>query len=285
MDKVKTLTPELAKILRDQGTEPPNTGKYNRFEGEGTYLCRQCGIALFRSNHKFISSCGWPSFDDELQNAIRRLSDPDARRTEIRCQRCDGHLGHVFHDEGYTGKNIRHCVNSLSIDFVADTSVQDTEEAIYAGGCFWGVQSLLEQEPGVLFTEVGYTGGHVDHPTYKAICTGKTGHREAIRVIYNPDVINYENLTKVFLEIHDPTQTNGQGPDIGEQYQSVIFYYDDAQKTTAERLLQYLKEKGLNVVTELLPVQTFWPAEDDHQDYYQKTGKEPYCHFRTKRFG
>ena len=164
MDKLKTLTPEIVTVVRDQGTEYPHTGKYNVFEGEGTYLCRQCGLALFRSTDKFISSCGWPSFDDELPNAIKRLTDADGRRTEIRCQRCDAHLGHVFMGEGFTEKNQRHCVNSLAIDFVQDGDVIDTEEAIYAGGCFWGVQYLLEQEPGVLFTEVGYTGEKKNFP-------------------------------------------------------------------------------------------------------------------------
>lgn len=284
MDKSKTLTPVVMHIVRDQGTEPPNTGKYNTFEDVGTYLCRQCGLALFRSTSKFISACGWPSFDEELPNTLARLPDPDGQRTEIRCMRCDAHLGHVFLGEGHTETNQRHCVNSLAIDFVADTEVHDTEETIYAGGCFWGVQYLLEQEPGVLYTEVGYTGGDKETPTYEEVCQKNTGHFEAIRVIYNPDVINYETLTKIFLEIHDPTQPDGQGPDIGPQYQSAIFYYNDEQKKIASHLLKTLENKGLNIATQLIPANIFWPAEEYHQDYYHKTGKTPYCHVRTKRF-
>jgi peptide methionine sulfoxide reductase msrA/msrB len=283
-DKTKTLTPAVYRILREQGTEHPNTGTYNLFDGKGTYLCRQCGHALFRSDQKFISSCGWPSFDDEIEGRIKRLADPDGRRTEIRCNRCDGHLGHVFHGEQYTDKDQRHCVNSASIDFVPDIKVNDTQEAIFAGGCFWGVEHLLKEPDGVLLTEVGYSGGHLDNPTYDDICRGDTGHLEAIRVIYNPDVISYEALTKYFLEIHDPTQADGQGPDIGSQYLSAVFYYDDAQKQTVEKLLQILAGKGLSVATQLIPASVFWPAEEYHQNYYKKTGSAPYCHIYTKRF-
>jgi len=270
MDKTKSLTPDTIDIVKDQGTEPPNTGKYNTFDGEGTYLCRRCGLALFRSSHKFLSSCGWPSFDDELPNTIKRLMDKDGRRIEIRCQRCDAHLGHVFMGEGHTQTNQRHCVNSLAIEFVANKEVTDTEEAIYAGGCFWGVQHSLQQQEGVLLTEVGYTGGTVTAPTYKQVCSRKTGHFEAVRVVYDSKRISFKALTKVFLEIHNPTQADGQGPDIGPQYRSVIFYYNDEQKAIAKKSIKTLEDKGLKIATQLLPVSVFWPAEEYHQDYYQK---------------
>ena len=152
MDKTKSLTPDALYVLVNKGTEMPHTGKYNHFEGKGTYLCKRCGLALFRSDHKFLSSCGWPSFDDELPQAIKREVDKDGRRTEILCQRCEGHLGHIFLGEHYTKNNLRHCVNSLSIEFVNDNEVKDSEEAIFAGGCFWGVQHLLNQLPRVLKT-------------------------------------------------------------------------------------------------------------------------------------
>lgn len=284
MDKINSLPPELKHILRDKGTEKPNTGKYNLFQGDGTYLCRQCGLALFRSDHKFISACGWPSFDDELPNTIKRLPDADGRRTEILCNRCNGHLGHVFHGESYTDKNMRHCVNSLSVEFVNSLDVTDTQEAIFAGGCFWGVEHLLKKQNGVLVTESGYIGGSKDKPTYQDVCNGKTGHIEAVRVVFDSSKVNFRTLTKLFLEIHDPTELNRQGPDVGEQYKSVIFYYDDSQKETANDLLEILKNKGLDIQTELREVSTFWSAEDYHQDYYLKTGKTPYCHSYTKRF-
>ncbi|MCH9743579.1 MAG: bifunctional methionine sulfoxide reductase B/A protein [Gammaproteobacteria bacterium] len=282
--KTKTLTPEVYAIVCEQDTELPDTGKYNLHEGRGTYLCRQCGDALFRSDQKFISSCGWPSFDDELPGRIKRLPDPDGRRTEIRCQHCDGHLGHVFHGEGHTEKNLRHCVNSLSIDFVANAEVNHSEEAIFAGGCFWGVEHLFKQTPGVLLTEVGYSGGHSDAPSYEQVCAGSTDHLEAIRVIYNSEVTSYEAVVKYFLEIHDPSQKNGQGPDIGSQYLSAIFYFDEEQKNVAENCLQQLRDQGLSVATKLVPAAVFWPAEEYHQHYYEKTGELPYCHVRTKRF-
>ncbi|MCF6776106.1 bifunctional methionine sulfoxide reductase B/A protein [Thiotrichales bacterium 19X7-9] len=284
MNKQNTLTPLLHHILIGKGTEPPNSGKYNLFDAQGTYICRGCGLGLFRSDAKFISSCGWPSFDDELPDAIKRQLDADGRRTEILCNRCDGHLGHVFHGEQYTDKNLRHCVNSLSVEFVEDTEVTETEEAIFAGGCFWGVEHLLKQQDGVLITEVGYTGGNTDNPTYQDVCNGKTGHIEAVRVVFNPNKTSFRKLTKLFLEIHDPTQSDGQGPDIGDQYKSVIFYFNEIQRQTAEDLLNILSNKGLNIATELVEATVFWPAEDYHQEYYIKTGKTPYCHRYTKRF-
>lgn len=282
--KTASLPPKVLAVVQNKGTEPPFSGEYDDFAEEGTYLCRQCGLALFRSKTKFHSGCGWPSFDEELPNAVKREPDADGRRTEIICARCQAHLGHIFTGEGLTSKNVRHCVNSLSLDFVTDQTVLDTEEAIFAAGCFWGVEYYLKQLPGVLKTQVGYTGGRLDYPTYQMVCTGNTGHYEAIRVIYDPSKINYATLAKYFFEIHDPTQSDGQGPDLGAQYLSVIFYYDPSQKQTALNLIAELKQEGYAVCTQSLPVQTFWPAEAYHQDYYDKTGKQPYCHHHVKRF-
>lgn len=282
--KSQSLPPNISSIMRHKATEQPFSGEYNDFGDQGTYLCRQCGLALFRSHTKFHSGCGWPSFDDELPGAVKSIPDADGHRTEIICARCQGHLGHVFKGEGLTAKNVRHCVNSLSLDFISNTDVTDTEEAIFAAGCFWGVEYYFQKLPGVLKTEVGYSGGHQDNPTYEDICTGKTGHFEAIRIIYDPNIVSYASLVKYFFEIHDPTQTNGQGPDIGHQYLSIIFYYNEAQKNTAQTLLSSLNKHGYTVATELLPVATFWRAEAYHQHYYEKTGKQPYCHFYTKRF-
>lgn len=282
--KTTSLIPLVLKIVRDKATEYPFTGEYTDLEQAGTYLCRQCGLALFRSQNKFHSGCGWPSFDNEIPTVVKRLPDQDGHRTEILCTRCDAHLGHVFTGEGFTNKNLRHCVNSASLDFVADLTVTDTEEAIFAAGCFWGVEYYLKKLPGVIKTEVGYTGGHQDNPTYEQVCAHQTGHLEAIRVLYDPSKINYETLSRYFFETHDPTQANGQGPDIGQQYLSAVFYYDDQQKYIVETLIAKLKNKGLNIVTLVLPVKTFWPAEDYHQDYYAKVVKEPYCHRYVKRF-
>lgn len=283
-DKSASLTPQQQRIIQEKATEYPFSGQYNDLEEAGTYLCRRCGLALFRGQSKFHSGCGWPSFDEEIPDAVEYKLDADGHRTEILCNRCHAHLGHVFQGEQFTQKNKRHCVNSASLDFVADRHVQDTEEAIFAAGCFWGVEYYFKKLPGVLKTEVGYAGGIVENPTYEQICSGKTGHFEVIRVIYDPGKISYEALVKYFFEIHDPTQTNGQGPDLGQQYLSVIFFYNDEQKRVANSLIKQLQEKNLKIATQLLPVHTFWPAENYHQDYYTKTGKQPYCHHYQKRF-
>lgn len=284
LDKTASLTPMARRIICEKATEHAHTGKYNAVLSFGTYLCARCGLALFRASSQFSSGCGWPSFDMEIPQAVKEEPDADGRRTEILCARCDAHLGHVFEGEQLTKMNRRFCVNSLSIDFVPSTTVVDTEEAIFAGGCFWGVDYLLKQSKGVLKVEVGYTGGAVLNPNYEQVCQGNTGHYEAVRVIYDKEETNFEQLTTFFLEIHDPTQSNGQGPDLGPQYQSAIFYYDEEQKIIAQDLLKQLKFNGYNVATRVLPVSVFWPAEDYHQDYYVKHNKAPYCHRRVKRF-
>lgn len=284
MNKGKSLTPSIKHIVQDKGTEYPQSGEYNDFYKDGSYLCRQCGTALFRSKDKFDSGCGWPSFEDQIPDAIKEVPDKDGKRTEIVCSTCGAHLGHVFRGEKLTFKNLRHCVNSLSLDHIPNGEAKTTEEAIYAGGCFWGVQYLFDQLEGVLKTEVGYTNGTLDYPSYQDVCEGNTGHLEAIRVIYNPEIIPYTDLTKYFFEIHDPTQKDGQGPDIGEQYHSALFYYNEEQQEIAKDLIQQLEKSGLEITTKVLPVSTFWKAEESHQDYYKKKGGEPYCHIRKKRF-
>lgn len=284
---MKKLTPEEERVIRYKGTERPFTGKYYNYKEDGTYTCKQCGASLYRSSDKFDSGCGWPSFDDEIKGAVKRVPDADGRRTEIVCAKCGAHLGHVFQGEGFTPKNTRHCVNSISLDFTKEKEVspqEKTETAIFAGGCFWGVEHLLKQIPGVLSVESGYTGGNVPNPTYREVCTGRTGHAEAVRVIFDPSKTNYETLAKRFFEIHDPGQADGQGPDIGDQYRSEIFYTTPQQKEMALKLIDTLKAKGYKVVTRVTPATTFWKAEDYHQDYYDKTGKQPYCHRYQKKF-
>lgn len=282
--KTKSFTPPIQQVICERATEKPFSNEYDALEEPGTYLCRQCGIALFRAETKFPSGCGWPSFDQPIPNAVLEKSDLDGMRTEIVCARCNGHLGHVFKGEGLTPLNTRHCVNSVSLDFVNDLTVKDTEEAIFAAGCFWGVEYYFKKMAGVIKTEVGYTGGYSTEPTYEDVCGHDTGHFEAIRVVYDSQKTNFETICRYFFEIHDPTQANGQGPDLGPQYLSVVFYYDEEQKATTESLIEILTEKGFQVSTKILPVSVFWPAEHYHQNYYQKTRHEPYCHRYTKRF-
>lgn len=277
----KKLTPEEERVIVHKGTEMPFTGKYEKFNETGTYVCKRCGAPLYRSVDKFDAHCGWPAFDDEIPGAVKRLPDPDGSRTEIECAKCGAHLGHVFSGEGFTEKNTRHCVNSISMDFVPE---QATETAIFAGGCFWGVEYYMQKSKGVLTVESGYIGGHKDRPTYKEVCSGTTGHYEAVEIRYDPTQTDYETLLKLFFEIHDPTQWNHQGPDYGEQYRSAIFYQNEHQKEIAVKLINVLKDKGYKVVTEVKKATTFWQAEEYHQDYYEHKGTTPYCHGYVKRF-
>lgn len=279
------LTKQESFVINNKGTEAPFTGKYTNHKDKGTYVCKKCGSALYYSTAKFQSDCGWPSFDDEIKGAVNRIPDPDGMRTEIQCSNCGAHLGHVFTGERFTTKNVRHCVNSVSIDFVpAQLDAGRYGAAIFAGGCFWGVEYFLQKAPGVISVTSGYIGGHVKNPSYKEVCTGRTGHAEAVKVVYDPSKTTYEKLLKLFLEIHDPTQLEGQGPDVGDQYRSEIFYLNDDQKKFAEKNIKVLKDKGLKVVTAITKASEFYPAETYHQDYYFNNGKMPYCHAYTKRF-
>ncbi len=272
------LNEDEKNVILNKATEPPFVGKYtNNFE-TGIYICKQCNKPLYKSDDKFHSNCGWPSFDDNIEGAVKRIPDRDGIRIEILCANCDGHLGHVFTGEGFTDKNTRHCVNSISMKFVK------TDEAIFAGGCFWGVQYHISKLDGVTHTEVGYTGGHVNNPTYKQVCSGTTGHIEAIRIYFDTEIITYEELAKFFFEIHDPTQVNRQGPDIGEQYRSAIFCKNNEQKEIIGELIFQLEEMGYDIATTIEEGGTFWVAEDYHQDYYDKKSGIPYCHVYKKKW-
>lgn len=156
--------------------------------------------------------------------------------------------------------------------------------AIFASGCFWGTQYYLDKLDGVTKTTVGYIGGNVSSPTYEEVSTGKTDHVEAVQVEYDPEQIDYEEIAKMFFETHDPTQVGGQGPDIGSQYQSKIFYSNEEEKNIAEKLRKVLEGKGMKIATQIEPATAFYPAEEHHQDYYVKTGGSPYCHVYRKLF-
>jgi len=282
----KKLTPEEERVILHKGTEAPFTGQYNMFFENGTYVCKRCGNPLYKSSDKFKSKCGWPSFDDEIPGAVKRIPDADGIRTEIECAKCGAHLGHVFLGEGLTPKNTRHCVNSVSLEFIPVNIKTEakTDTAIYAGGCFWGVEYYMQKADGVISTEAGFIGGHIKNPTYEEVCSHTTGYAEAVRVIFDPSKTNYEKLTKLFFEIHDPTQVDRQGPDVGDQYRSEIFYVNNQQKEITEKLINILKQKGYHVATRVTQATTFWRAEDYHQHYYEKNGHTPYCHVYVKRF-
>jgi len=161
---------------------------------------------------------------------------------------------------------------------------EKTDTAIVAGGCFWGVEYYMKKIKGVVSAEVGYTGGHTENPTYEEVCSGKTGHLEAIRIIYHKHETDFETIARMFFEVHDPTQWNRQGPDVGDQYRSAVFYQNEEQRQITEKLIALLKEKGFRIVTQVLPAATFWKAETYHQNYYEKEGSTPYCHGYVRRF-
>jgi len=283
---INKLSDDEKYVLINKGTERPFTGKYTDEKSNGVYTCKLCGTPLYDSSDKFSSSCGWPSFDDAIDGAVKSIPDADGRRIEIVCANCGGHLGHVFKGEGYTHKNTRHCVNSISLKLEKKEEVKDEKMsyAYFAGGCFWGVEYYLEKLDGVKSVSSGFMGGHVKNPGYYEVVGGKTGHLEAVEVIYDSSKISYKKIAKTFFEIHDPTQKNGQGPDIGSQYLSAVFTSDESEKSTIKALFEELYENGFDVATQILPTAQYYKADEGHQNYYNKKGSKPYCHGYTKRF-
>jgi len=273
-------------VIINKGTEAPFTGIYTNEKAEGVYVCKVCKTPLYASNDKFESNCGWPSFDDEIKGAVKRVKDPDGRRVEIVCATCGAHLGHVFEGEGFTPKNTRHCVNSVSLELIKknEDKNRDLSYAYFAGGCFWGVEYYLQKLDGVKEAISGFMGGNKKNPTYHDVVYSKTGHLEVVEVIYDNKKISYEELAKVFFEIHDPTQTDGQGPDIGEQYLSAVFVSNENERKIITDLISSLEKKGYKIATKIFDKKEFYKAQEYHQDYYDKKGTKPYCHGYTKRF-
>lgn len=283
--QLNNLTKFEKHVLVNKGTERAFSGKYVHTKEEGTYRCKVCDAALYDSGDKFDSHCGWPSFDEAIPGAIKEVPDADGRRVEIVCATCGSHMGHVFRGEGYTVKNTRHCVNSISLNFhQKNVTPSALKRAYFAGGCFWGVEFYLEKVNGVKEVTSGFMGGHLKHPGYYDVVRKDTGHIETVEVVYDPTIVSYETLAKIFFEIHDPTQVDGQGPDIGSQYLSAIFVNNAQERETVERLIKVLEEKGFSIATKIKAKAPFYPAEGYHQDYYERKGSTPYCHRRVKRF-
>lgn len=283
------LTPDEAKVILAKGTEPAFCGNLVDNKKEGVYVCRLCALPLFASSSKFESGTGWPSFFQPVDPAHVRSEEDISygmRRVESLCARCGSHLGHVFDDAPQTATGLRFCMNSVSLDFVEKGSPMPeasrpvkTETAYFAGGCFWGVEDLFQQVPGVIDAVSGYMGGAKENPTYKEVCAGDTGHAETVKIVYDPARLTYQQLLEKFFRFHNPTQLNRQGPDHGTQYRSAIFAVGDTQAADARAFIQAQQAterfRGRTIVTQVAEAAKsgkFYPAEEYHQDYHVKHG-------------
>ena len=282
----KILTPEQFIVMRQKGTERafssscslPQKGE------EGIFKCAGCGTDLFKVGTKFESGTGWPSFWEPVSDLNIKLVDDNSLgmvRTEVLCARCGAHLGHVFND-GPPPTNKRFCMNNIALVLSVKKHTDKLEKATFATGCFWGSEAAFRKllGKGVISTQVGYTGGDYPNPKYEDLHTKKTGHHEAVEVTFDPEKISYSELLKVFWSLHNPLRTDGQGPDIGEQYRAAVFYHTQEQQTLAEKSKQELEKtngfKG-HIATLILPAKTFYPAEEYHQRYYEKKGVDSVC--------
>jgi peptide methionine sulfoxide reductase msrA/msrB len=279
---MEILTPKERYVIEDKGTEAPFTGEYDGFFRDGLYVCRRCGALLYESKDKFDAHCGWPAFDDEIPGAVRRSVDADGQRTEITCTRCGAHLGHVFMGELLTAKDTRHCVNSLSMFFIPRRFEENEQPfAVFGGGCFWCTEAVFKELKGIISVTSGYAGGTTPDPTYEAVSTGHTGHAEVVKISYDPEIVTYADLLRIFFATHDPTTPGRQGHDIGTQYRSIILYKTLEQRDEALKILSALEQERVfasKIVTEVKPLYRFYEAEAYHQDYFAKHREDnPYC--------
>lgn len=272
--KYNELNNEEKRIILNKGTEAPFSGEFCDYKEKGFYYCKQCNQALYRSSDKFDSNCGWPSFDDDISGSIKYKNEDDGR-VEISCSNCGGHLGHIFKNERFTDKNTRHCVNSISLDFIEEENTL-YKKAYFAGGCFWGIEYKLDKQDGVLQAKSGYMGGESINPSYEEVCSGLSGHLEVVEVLYDDKIISYENLVQLFFKIHDPEQENGQGVDIGSQYLSAIFYQNKEEKDIIEKIIKNLEDNKYKIATKLIFQDVFYEAEQHHQSYYKLKEQKPY---------
>ena len=296
------LTPLQYKVTQEDGTEPPFQNEYWDNKAPGIYVDLISGEALFSSTHKYKSGTGWPSFYRTLDDAnIVEKADRGiwGTRSEVRSLMGNAHLGHVFND-GPEPTGLRYCMNSAAMKFIpvsemstagygeylylfeSSVAAPDKEIAYLAGGCFWGMEQIIRKIPGVLDTEVGYTGGRLDSPTYADVKKGKSGHAESVKVVFDRNKLSYEELLGYFFRMHDPTTKDRQGNDVGTQYRSAIFYLTESQHRVADAVIAKVNasRKWSNpIVTEVVKAGDWTDAEDYHQDYLVIQPDGYTCHY------